>query len=213
MAKFTLPVNSIVKEGKTFKDNFSETPLLKTILVYRYNPDKSENPRVDKYILDTTNFGPMLLDALIYIKNNIDSTITFRRSCREGICGSCSMNIDGKNALACTKGIADYGDEIKILNRLYKQRKESYDIYKSKNREDLANIENLQASIIQEFLPKQLTSEEVEKIIDNIILKLNPEGIKDMGKVMGFATKELLGQADGKLISEIVKNKLNEKTQ
>ena len=105
------------------------------------------------------------------------------------------------------------GDEIKILNRLYKQRKESYDIYKSKNREDLANIENLQASIIQEFLPKQLTSEEVEKIIDNIILKLNPEGIKDMGKVMGFATKELLGQADGKLISDIVKNKLNEKTQ
>ena len=105
------------------------------------------------------------------------------------------------------------GDEIKILNRLYKQRRESYDIYKSKNREDLANIENLQASIIQEFLPKQLTSEEVEKIIDNIILKLNPQGIKDMGKVMGFATKELLGQADGKLISEIVKNKLNEKTQ
>ena len=105
------------------------------------------------------------------------------------------------------------GDEIKILNRLYKQRKESYDIYKSKNREDLANIENLQASIIQEFLPKQLTSEEVEKIIDNIIIKLNPQGIKDMGKVMGFATKELLGQADGKLISEIVKNKLNEKTQ
>ena len=105
------------------------------------------------------------------------------------------------------------GDEIKILNRLYKQRKESYDIYKSKNREDLANIENLQASIIQEFLPKQLTSEEVEKIIDNIILKLNPEGIKDMGKVMGLATKELLGKADGKLISVIVKNKLNEMTQ
>ena len=105
------------------------------------------------------------------------------------------------------------GDEIKILNRLYKQRKESYDIYKLKNREDLANIENLQASIILEFLPKQLTSEEVERIIDNIIIKLNPQGIKDMGKVMGFATKELLGQADGKLISEIVKNKLNEKTQ
>tara|TARA_B100000886_G_scaffold326960_1_gene273941 strand:- start:40 stop:498 length:459 start_codon:yes stop_codon:yes gene_type:complete len=105
------------------------------------------------------------------------------------------------------------GDEIKILNRLYKQRKESYDIYKSKNREDLANIENLQASIIQEFLPKQLTSNEVEKMIDNIILKLNAGGIKDMGKVMGFATKELLGQADGKLILEIVKNKLNEKTQ
>ncbi len=105
------------------------------------------------------------------------------------------------------------GDEIKILNRLYKQRKESYDIYKLKNREDLANIENLQASIILEFLPKQLTSEEVERIIDNIIIKLNPQGIKDMGKVMGFATKELLGQADGKLISDIVKNKLNEKTQ
>ena len=105
------------------------------------------------------------------------------------------------------------GDEIKILNRLYKQRKESYDIYKSKNREDLANVENLQAIIIKEFLPKQLPSTEVEKIIDNIILKLNPEGIKDMGKVMGFATKELLGRADGKLISDIVKNKLNEMTQ
>ena len=105
------------------------------------------------------------------------------------------------------------GDEIKILNRLYKQRRESYDIYKSKNREDLANIENLQASIILEFLPKQLTSEEVERIIDNIIIKLNPQGINEMGKVMGFATKELLGQADGKLISDIVKNKLNEKTQ
>ena len=105
------------------------------------------------------------------------------------------------------------GDEIKILNRLYKQRKESYDIYKLKNREDLANIENLQASIILEFLPKQLTSEEVERIIDNIIIKLNPQGINEMGKVMGFATKELLGQADGKLISDIVKNKLNEKSQ
>ena len=104
-------------------------------------------------------------------------------------------------------------DEIKILNRLYKQRKESYEIYKAKNRNDLANVENLQASIIQEFLPKQLSFKEVEKIIDNIILKLNPEGIKDMGKVMGFATKELLGRADGKLISDIVKNKLNEMTQ
>jgi succinate dehydrogenase / fumarate reductase iron-sulfur subunit len=67
-------------------------------------PDDAENPRVDTYFVDMDTCGPMVLDALIKIKNEIDPTLTFRRSCREGICGSCAMNIDGTNTLACTKG-------------------------------------------------------------------------------------------------------------
>ena len=80
----------------------------------RYNPDDESNPSVDTYEIDTSDCGPMILDALLKIKNEIDTTITFRRSCREGICGSCSMNIDGRNALACTKSIDDVVGDIKI---------------------------------------------------------------------------------------------------
>ena len=96
MAKFTLPINSIVKKGKTFDDNPSSENKLR-VDIYRYNPDQNKNPYVDTYILNKEKFGPMALDVLFYIKNNIDSTLTFRRSCREGICGSCSMNINGTN--------------------------------------------------------------------------------------------------------------------
>ena len=71
--------------------------------IYRWNPDDGKNPRIDTYYVDTDDCGPMVLDALIWIKNKIDPTLTFRRSCREGVCGSCSMNIDGTNTLACTK--------------------------------------------------------------------------------------------------------------
>ena len=73
--------------------------------VYRWDPDTGGNPRMDSYEIDLDKCGPMVLDALIHIKNDIDSTLTFRRSCREGICGSCAMNIDGVNTLACTKAI------------------------------------------------------------------------------------------------------------
>ena len=113
MAKFTLPINSIVRKGKTFSDvNKSENML--TVEIYRYNPDTKSNPYTDTYLLNKDNFGPMALDVLIYIKSKIDSSLTFRRSCREGICGSCSMNIDGTNTLACLKSIEDVKGDINI---------------------------------------------------------------------------------------------------
>ncbi len=79
----------------------------KRLEVYRYDPDSGENPRIDSYEVDLDDCGPMVLDALIWIKNRVDSTLTFRRSCREGVCGSCAMNIDGTNWLACTRFISD----------------------------------------------------------------------------------------------------------
>ncbi|EEA24951.1 succinate dehydrogenase complex, subunit B [Talaromyces marneffei ATCC 18224] len=80
----------------------SATPRTKTFHVYRWDPDTpSEKPRMQSYTLDLNKTGPMMLDALIRIKNEVDPTLTFRRSCREGICGSCAMNIDGVNTLAC----------------------------------------------------------------------------------------------------------------
>jgi succinate dehydrogenase / fumarate reductase iron-sulfur subunit len=114
MAEFTLPKNSKVnKNGKTFKAPVGAKNV-KTFKVYRYDPDGGENPRVDAYEIDMDSCGPMVLDAIIKIKNEIDPSLTFRRSCREGICGSCAMNIDGENTLACTKDIADVKGEVKI---------------------------------------------------------------------------------------------------
>jgi len=108
MAEFSLPKNSKIKPGK--KHAPAQTPKNpKTVKVYRWSPDDNENPHLDEYVIDLDECGPMVLDALIKIKNEIDSTVTFRRSCREGICGSCAMNIDGTNTLACTKAI----DEVK----------------------------------------------------------------------------------------------------
>ena len=78
------------------------------------NPDDAENPRLDTYEIDMDDCGPMVLDALIKIKNEIDSTLTFRRSCREGVCGSCAMNIDGVNTLACTLFNRDVRGAVKI---------------------------------------------------------------------------------------------------
>ncbi len=100
-------------------------------------------------------------------------------------------------------------DEIQILSKLVKQRKESADIYLSQNRPELAKIETDQADIIKQFLPEQLTEFEIEKIVSEIISKLNASGMKDMGKVMGLATKELSGKADGKTISQIVRKNLS----
>jgi succinate dehydrogenase / fumarate reductase iron-sulfur subunit len=80
---------------------------LKAFEIYRYDPDTGGNPRLDTFQVDLDDCGPMVLDALFWIKNNVDSTLTFRRSCREGVCGSCAMNIDGTNWLACTRFIAD----------------------------------------------------------------------------------------------------------
>ncbi len=113
MVEFTLPKNSVVKKGKTYKAEGATN--VRNVQVYRWDPDSGENPRIDTYEIDMDNCGPMVLDAILKIKNEIDSSLTFRRSCREGVCGSCAMNINGKNTLACTKAISDYQGTIKIF--------------------------------------------------------------------------------------------------
>jgi len=113
MAEFTLPKNSKIKRGKQFPIP-QGAKRTKTFKVYRWSPDDAENPRTDEYVIDLDKCGPMVLDVLIHIKNDIDSTLTFRRSCREGICGSCAMNIDGTNTLACLKHVDDIKGDAKI---------------------------------------------------------------------------------------------------
>ncbi|NHA15262.1 succinate dehydrogenase iron-sulfur subunit [Thioalkalivibrio sp. XN279] len=113
MAEFRLPANSKIRPGKQFQAS-ADAKQVKRFVVYRYDPDSGENPRMDTYEVDTERCGPMVLDALIKIKNEIDPTLTFRRSCREGICGSCAMNIDGTNTLACTKAIDEVGGDVKV---------------------------------------------------------------------------------------------------
>jgi succinate dehydrogenase / fumarate reductase iron-sulfur subunit len=113
MAEFTLPANSKPKIGNTYPAP-SGAKRTKTFKIYRYDPDTGDNPRIDSYTLDLDDTAPMVLDALIKIKNEVDTTLTFRRSCREGICGSCSMNIDGTNTLACLKPIDEVKGEVHI---------------------------------------------------------------------------------------------------
>lgn len=134
MADFLLPSNSKVnKKGQVFASNAKNK---KRFVVYRYDPESKENPHLDTYDIDLDKCGPMVLDALIKIKSELDQTLAFRKSCREGVCGSCAMNIDGTNTLACTKSISDIQGPVKIyplphmevirdlipdLGRLYKQ--------------------------------------------------------------------------------------------
>ncbi len=113
MAKFTLPKNSVVKQGKTFTaDNISSS--IKRVEIYRFNPEDNQNPHIDVFELDKNECGSMILDVLLKIKNDIDGSLTFRRSCREGVCGSCAMNVNGKNTLACTASLGNYPDTLKI---------------------------------------------------------------------------------------------------
>ena len=113
MVEFALPKNSKVEKGNIFKAP-AGTKNIRTFHIYRWSPDDDRNPRLDTYEIDTDSCGPMVLDALIKIKNEIDPTLTFRRSCREGVCGSCAMNIDGGNTLACTRGMYEIKGDIKI---------------------------------------------------------------------------------------------------
>jgi succinate dehydrogenase / fumarate reductase iron-sulfur subunit len=113
MAEFRLPKNSRITRG-THHPAPAGASNVKTFRIYRYDPDSGENPRVDSFDIDLDNCGPMVLDAIIKIKNEIDPTLTFRRSCREGICGSCAFTIDGTNTLACTKGIDEIKGDVKI---------------------------------------------------------------------------------------------------
>jgi len=113
MAEFNLPANSVVQPGEYHKAPEGATNI-KKFKVYRYDPESGENPHLDTYEVDMDTCGPMVLDALLKIKNEIDSTVSLRRSCREGICGSCSMNIDGRNTLACTKSIDEIEGDVNI---------------------------------------------------------------------------------------------------
>jgi succinate dehydrogenase / fumarate reductase iron-sulfur subunit len=113
MAEFRLPANSRVQAGREHKAPAGASRV-RRFKVYRYDPGSGENPRLDSYEVDLDRCGPMVLDALIKIKNEVDATLTFRRSCREGICGSCAMNIDGTNTLACTQAISDINGDISI---------------------------------------------------------------------------------------------------
>ncbi len=113
MVEFFLPKNSRVQKGKSH----AAAPGAKDprrFKVYRWNPDDGQTPRLDTFELDLDDCGPMVLDALIKIKDEVDSTLTFRRSCREGVCGSCAMNIDGTNTLACTKFLSEVAGDIKV---------------------------------------------------------------------------------------------------
>ncbi len=112
MVELSLPKKSRTTKGKVWPKPDAKN--LRELQIYRYNPDKDDNPSIDSFFVDIDDCGPMVLDALLWIKDNIDATLTLRRSCREGICGSCSMNIDGLNSLACTKGMDEISGVIKI---------------------------------------------------------------------------------------------------
>ena len=113
MVKFALPENSKIKVGKYYKDKTNSKNLQK-VHVYRWDPSTDQNPRIDTYEVDIENCGPKVLDILFKIKNEIDPSLTFRRSCAHGVCGSCAMNIGGKNGLACTTPHAEIDGDINI---------------------------------------------------------------------------------------------------
>jgi len=114
MVAFSLPKNSKVIRGKVYPKP-ADASHVKEITVYRFDPDTDQQPRLDTFYIDLERCGPMVLDLIIYIKNHIDPKLTFRRSCREGVCGSCSMNVNGVNTLACIKPIEDITGDIKIF--------------------------------------------------------------------------------------------------
>jgi succinate dehydrogenase / fumarate reductase, iron-sulfur subunit len=116
MADFKLPADSRYTDvpGRSHAAPAGATRV-KTLRIYRFDPDGADKPRIDNYAVDLDRCGPMVLDALLKIKNEVDPTLTFRRSCREGICGSCAMNIDGLNTLACTKAIDEVKGDLRIF--------------------------------------------------------------------------------------------------
>lgn len=110
---FGVPSGSRIEPGRTWTAPEGATRT-KQFKVYRYDPVCGENPHIDLFEVDLDDCGPMVLDALIWIKNNVDPTLTFRRSCREGVCGSCAMNMDGTNWLACTRFIEETDSPTRI---------------------------------------------------------------------------------------------------
>ena len=114
MVEFNLPENSRPRPGRHFPAPVTATRVQR-FEVYRWSPDADEPPRIDRFDIDLDDCGPMVLDAVLKIKNEIDSTLSFRRSCREGVCGSCAMNVNGRNTLICTKAISDYSGTIRVF--------------------------------------------------------------------------------------------------
>ena len=103
MVELALPKNSRIGKGRHYPAP-ADAKKVKTFKIYRYDPETGENPRWDTYDVAVDQCGPMVLDAIIHIKNTMDPTLAFRRSCREGVCGSCAMNIGGRNTLAWFDG-------------------------------------------------------------------------------------------------------------
>lgn len=115
MVELRLPKNSRVKKGNLHKGPVKDKSKVRDFHIYRYDPEGEENPRLDTFQIDTSIHGPMVLDVLLNIKAEVDSSLTFRRSCREGICGSCAMNINGTNTLACTVHLDDLKGDVSIF--------------------------------------------------------------------------------------------------
>ncbi|MDQ2860446.1 MAG: succinate dehydrogenase iron-sulfur subunit [Pseudomonadota bacterium] len=120
MVQLTLPKNSKVGKGRRHPAP-AGAARVKTFRIYRYDPEGASNPAWDDYDVDVGACGPMVLDVLIHIKNSMDSTLAFRRSCREGVCGSCAMNIAGRNTLACTHGWAEVPGKVVQISPLPSQ--------------------------------------------------------------------------------------------
>ena len=113
MVQFNLPENSKILKGKYHKD-ITGSANIKKVHVYRWNPVDGQNPRVDTFEVDMDNCGPKVLDVLFKIKNEIDPSLAFRRSCGHGVCGSCAMNVNGKNTLTCLKSHLDSSGDLNI---------------------------------------------------------------------------------------------------
>ena len=125
---------------------------------------------------------------------------------------SALRDIKSKILLEATKegssGEVDEATGMQILNKLYKQRMESAEIYKTQGRPDLYQEEMAQAEVIKAYMPEPMSEEEIRNVVASIITQTGASGMGDMGKVMGMATKELAGKADGKIISQLVKSML-----
>ena len=113
MVQFNLPENSKILKGNYYEDK-TKSSNIKKVNVYRWDPSAAKNPRVDTFEVDMNNCGPKVLDILFKIKNEIDSSLTFRRSCAHGVCGSCAMNVDGVNTLSCIKSHTDIKGDLNI---------------------------------------------------------------------------------------------------
>ena len=158
MVQFSLPQNSKILKGKYHKDKTGSNNL-KKVNVYRWSPSSDENPRIDTFEIDLNECGPKVLDILFKIKNEIDPSLTFRRSCAHGVCGSCAMNMGGKNGLACTTPHSEIKGDINIyplphlkvkkdligdLDGLYKQYKSIEPWLKNKSTSESKEIHQSQ---------------------------------------------------------------------